>query len=164
MMTTVTEDGFTYHVSTTSKDYVVRSGDNLYAIAQRNRCSVRDLMSWNSLHDSRLSIGQHLELRFTSKVLVPTITEVAPAPVIRSIQTVNTVPTLLMNHFPVNHQSAPIDFAIDANVNAPAKNTIVLQRRQSVRQALNQSQLSMTTQQQMTMPKDLVTGDLIRVR
>jgi len=164
MMTTVTEDGFTYHVSTTSKDYVVRSGDNLYAIAQRNRCSVRDLMSWNSLHDSRLSIGQHLELRFTNKVLVPTITEVAPAPVFRSIQTVNTVPSLLMNHFPVNHQSAPIDFAIDANVNAPTKNTIVLQRRQSVRQALTQSQLSMTAQQQMNMPKDLVTGDLIRVR
>jgi hypothetical protein len=69
-----------------------------------------------------------------------------------------------MNHFPVNHQSAPIDFAIDANVNAPAKNTIVLQRRQSVRQALTQSQLSMTAQQQMNMPKDLVTGDLIRVR
>jgi len=162
--TTVTEDGFTYSVTTSSKDYVVRSGDNLYSIAQRNRCSVRDLMTWNTMHDSHLSVGQHLELHFTTKELVPTIVDVAPPPVIRTSQTINTLPSLLMNHFPVDHRLATVDFAIDAHVNGPVKNTIVLQRRQSVRQALGQYQLNLTAQQQMEMPKDLVAGDMIRVR
>jgi membrane-bound lytic murein transglycosylase D len=162
--TTVTQDGFTYTVTTTSKDYVVRSGDNLYTIAQRNQCSVRDVMTWNELHDSHLSVGQHLDLHFTSRVLVPTIVDVAAAPVIRTLQSVNTLPSLLMNRFPVDHRFATVDVTIDANVNTPAKNTIVLQRRQSVRQALGQYQLNLTAQQQMDMPKDLVAGDLIRVR
>ena len=163
--TSVTKDGFTYSITTTSKDYVVRSGDNLYSIAQRNQCEVRDIMAWNRLHDSHLSIGQHLELRFTKKELVQTIVEVAPPPSdIRSMVSVNVLPTLLMEHFPVQHQTSKVDFAIDANVYTPAKNTIVLQRRQSVRQALGQYQLNMSSQQQMDLPKDLANGDLIRVR
>jgi len=163
--TTVTKDGFTYSISTTTKDYVVHSGDNLYSIAQRNQCSVQEIMTWNRLHDSRLAIGQHLELRFTKKELVQTIVEVAPPPPpVRTAVSISLIPSLLMDHFPVQHQVSKVDFAIDANINAPTKNTIVLQRRQSVRQALGQNQLNLTSQHQMDLPKDLANGDLIRVR
>ena len=164
-ITTVTEDGFTYKITTTSKDYVIQPGDNLYTLAQRNQCSVRDLMAWNQMHDSRLSIGQHLELHLTTKVLVPTLVEAAaPTPILRTTQTVNTLPTLLMGRFDVEQKDAAFDFAIDANFHAPVKTTIVLHRRQSVRQALSQYHLDINPQQEMELPKELASGDLIRIR
>jgi hypothetical protein len=64
----------------------------------------------------------------------------------------------------VDRNITALDFSINANVKSPSKNTIVLQRRQSVRQALSQNQLQLSLQAHVDMPKEVVTGDLIRVR
>ncbi|HJW28589.1 MAG TPA: transglycosylase SLT domain-containing protein, partial [Saprospiraceae bacterium] len=113
---TVTVDGITYAITTISKDYMVRSGDNLYTIAQRNNCSVRDIMTWNELHDSRLSIGQHLDLYFTNKEIVPTpMLEAAPPPLVHNVTTVTSVPTLVLGKFPVQQQNASFNFSIKAS-------------------------------------------------
>lgn len=162
---TITIDGQTFNIITTSKDYTVRSGDNLYTIAQRNKCSVRELMNWNNLHDSRLAIGQHLEIRFTTKELIPAIVEAAPIapPVIRLKQNIVTLPALQIDHFPVDYTHATVDVAITPMVRPAAKNTIVLQRRQSVRTALYQNQLTFGTLESIHVPKEATTGDMIRV-
>lgn len=167
MTKTVVEDGFTYKIVCTTKDYTVRSGDNLYTLAQRNRCSVRDIMKWNSLHDSRLSIGQHLELRFTSKELLPAIVEVVTAPTPPPVQVttmVTAVPSLAMDLLPISSNATSVNFTIDANVKAPVKNTIVLHRRQSVSQALSLNRVNFASAQNIDMPKGVINGDLIRVR
>jgi hypothetical protein len=76
----------------------------------------------------------------------------------------NTVPSLLDEPFSVNHQAAPIDFAIDANVNAPAKNTIVLQRSSKCAPSPHPEPIEhddSTANEYAQGPGD---GDLIRVR
>lgn len=50
--------------------YEVRSGDNLYKIAQRHQCSVDDLMKWNRLRSTKLAIGQDLRIMWMEKILV----------------------------------------------------------------------------------------------
>ena len=42
--------------------YVVRRGDTLSVIAQRHRCSVRELMSWNKKRTTRIRIGERLRI------------------------------------------------------------------------------------------------------
>lgn len=55
----------------TTTRYTVRSGDTLWAISRRNGVTVNQLMTWNKLTSSFLSIGQQLNLnvpRVTYKV------------------------------------------------------------------------------------------------
>ena len=40
--------------------YLMRSGDNLAAIAKRFGVSVKDLKRWNGLRTSRITAGDHL--------------------------------------------------------------------------------------------------------
>lgn len=165
--TTITIDGLTYHVVTTTKDYVVRSGDNLYSIAMRNKCSVRELMNWNGLHDSRLSIGQRLEIRFTTRELAPTVIEepvvAQVVPATRNTQTVSSLSTLDLEAFPVTFGFARIDKAIKPVVQKTGQNTIVLQRRQSVRSALFQNQLTLQSVSLQDITREATTGERIRV-
>lgn len=42
--------------------YTVRSGDNLGKIAQRNRCTVKELMKWNRLNSTVIRPGQKLRI------------------------------------------------------------------------------------------------------
>ncbi len=42
--------------------YTVRSGDNLGKIAQRNRCTVKDIMKWNKLKSTVIRPGQKLRI------------------------------------------------------------------------------------------------------
>ena len=42
--------------------YTVRSGDNLGKIAQRNRCTVKELMKWNRLNSTIIRPGQKLRI------------------------------------------------------------------------------------------------------
>ncbi|MDQ3016793.1 MAG: LysM peptidoglycan-binding domain-containing protein, partial [Bacteroidota bacterium] len=80
LVKTVTINGTLFNIVTTTKKYTVRSGDNLYDIATRNSCTVKQLMSWNRLHSSRLAIGQRLEIKKETRELVPVIIEVAAPP------------------------------------------------------------------------------------
>lgn len=165
---TVTIDGMTYKVTTTSKNYVVRSGDNLYTLAQRNKCSVSELMSWNNLRDSRLSIGQHLEIRFTSRELVPVITEaiMVPAAVTmtsRAMLATTTMPSLDRAVFPADAISTKVYFDIEPVVKPSASNTIVLQRRQSVRSALMQNQMSFESAHFAELSTAPLTGARLRL-
>lgn len=164
MSKTVTIDGQTFTITTTTKEYVVKSGDNLYTIAQRNKCSVRELMTWNALHDSRLAIGQRLEIRFTTKTLVPVIQEaVIAATTMRSHTTTPTVPCLQLDHLDAYRIGLRNDFAITPCIKETPKNTIVLQRRQSIRTALYQHQLSTELSSFESLPKDAAPGDMIRI-
>ncbi len=66
-----TEDRpFTYEYKKVRKTYVVRSGDNLSAIASRSSCSVNDLKSWNKLRSDMITPGQRLAVYRTEKVKV----------------------------------------------------------------------------------------------
>ena len=42
--------------------YTVRSGDNLGKIAQRNRCTVKEIMKWNKLNSTIIRPGQKLRI------------------------------------------------------------------------------------------------------
>jgi membrane-bound lytic murein transglycosylase D len=162
---TVTIDGQTFTITTTSKDYVVRSGDNLYTIAQRNRCSVREIMTWNGLHDSRLAIGQRLELRFVTKELLPTIVEAVLSPVAsRTNQKVNAMACLSLECFPT-FRTQNVTFDIDPVVKVQGSNTLILQRRQSVRQAVHQYHLtSNITAKAFDFSSNIIPGDVVKVK
>ncbi len=164
--TTVTIGGATYKITTSSKEHVVRSGDNLSTIAARNKCSVRDLMTWNGLRDSRLSIGQHLEIRYTVKELMPAIVEaLMPVPPVRNDLSLNSLTALSFDYFPVEHRQQDVSFEIIPVLKEHATNTLVLQRRQSIRQALNQYQLSNSViNATCDMPGNVCAGDVVRVR
>lgn len=43
--------------------YEVRKGDNLFSIARRHGCSVKELKKWNNLRGIHLSIGQQLTIK-----------------------------------------------------------------------------------------------------
>jgi peptidoglycan endopeptidase LytF len=67
------------------KLYTVKSGDSLYAISQRFKLSISELMSINQLSSSSLSVGQKLRINTntTSSPIVtnpsPVVTQTAPA-------------------------------------------------------------------------------------
>lgn len=163
--TTVTVDGHTYKITTMSKEHVVRSGDNLSSIAARNSCTVRDLMNWNGLHNSHLAIGQRLEIRYTMKELMPSIIEaLVPALPVRQTQTINTLASLTPDYFPVENRSTTVQFEIDPVLKTQSSNTLILQRRQSVRQALYQHNDGTLDLQTCSLPAHLCTGDVVRVQ
>lgn len=163
---TVTIGGATYKITTSSKEHVVRSGDNLSTIAARNNCTVRELMTWNGLRDSRLSIGQRLEIRYTTKELMPAIMEaLVVAPPVRNDLTLNTLSALSFDYFPVDQRSQDVSFEIAPVVKEQSTNTLVLQRRQSIRQALNQYQLSNSVSNATCdLPGNVCAGDVVRVK
>lgn len=158
--------GATYKITTTSKEHVVRSGDNLSTIAARNKCTVRDLMTWNSLRDSRLSIGQRLEIRYTKKELMPALVEaIMVIPPARNDMALNSLAALSFDYFPVEHRSQDVSFEIVPVLKEQSTNTMVLQRRQSIRQALNQYQLSNSVSNATCdLPGNVCAGDVVRVR
>ena len=162
----VTVGGITYKITTTSKEHIVRSGDNLSTIAERNHCTVRELMAWNGLRDSRLSIGQRLEIRYTIKEMMPAIVEaIQPALPVRNDQSLNALASLSMEYFPVEYNTPEVQFDIYPVVKQQCTNTLVLQRRQSVRQALNQNPFCTNAPlSSLDMPASLVAGDVVRVR
>lgn len=158
--------GELYHVSTIKKYYTVRSGDNLYDLARRNNCTVKEIMSWNRLHNSRLAIGQKLEFRKILRELVPIIVEpIQPPPPVRLNHTLTTLPSLLVESLPLENKVQKIAFGIDPNLPAQTDNSIVLKRRQCIRQALGGVQLSSgISTSQIVMPKTVVTGDVVKWR
>lgn len=166
--TTMTINGLTYKVTTISKEHIVRSGDNLYTLAERNNCSVRDLMTWNNLRDSRLSIGQVIEIRKVTRELMPAIAEAIapPPPPVRNVQAIPvSLASLSFDYFPVDFRTnTDVAFDIDPVVKAQPQNTIVLQRRQSVRQALNSYQLNNVSTTMCDMPGNVCAGDVVRVK
>ena len=67
--------------------YVVKSGDNLYALAKKHHCTVSELQKWNKLSGSMLRIGQRLKILKMEKVLVKAVSPVmiSPSPVRRKL-------------------------------------------------------------------------------
>ena len=164
---TVTIEGKTYKITTKSKEHVVRSGDNLYTLASRNGCSVRELMDWNGLRSSHLAIGQRLEIRFTAKELVtatPVVAVVVPVTPMRQSQQCNTLACLTPEYLPVDHRATTVTFEIAPVIKTQSTNTLVLQRRQSVRQALYQQANGNVDLQTCSLPANLCTGDVVRMK
>ena len=164
---TVTIEGKTYKIITKSKEHIVRSGDNLYTLACRNGCSVRELMDWNGLRSSHLAIGQRLEIRFSAKELVtatPVVAVVVPVTPMRQSQQCNTLACLTPEYFPVDTRASTLSFEISPVVKTKSSSTLVLQRRQSVRQALYQQANGNVDLQTCSLPANLCTGDVVRMR
>jgi LysM repeat protein len=44
------------------KTYIVRSGDTLSEIAQKNKIKIQDLRRWNGIRGSKIRIGQKLKI------------------------------------------------------------------------------------------------------
>lgn len=63
--------------------YTVRSGDTLYGIARRFRCTVDDLRRWNHISGNRIKAGQPLKVK---KGAEPGIISPIPTPVIAELQ------------------------------------------------------------------------------
>lgn len=163
---TVSIHGRLYNIITTRKNYSVRSGDNLSSIAQQNECTVTEIMTWNKLHTTHLSIGQRLEIRYEDKELAPIVVEQAPLDVaMHNVQTASSLPTLPLSTFPVEKSSSNLSFNISPIIPEQASDMIVLKRRQSLRQALDASFLnSNIPTSQVILSGNEVLGDVVRVK
>lgn len=158
-------NGTLYNIIISRKNYSVRSGDNLYNIAERNNCSVKELMAWNRLRDSRLAIGQRLEIRKETRELIPVVVEQAPIVPVRNDQSTTAVPSLELSTLPKEQSSLSVNFTIQPKVPEETSETLVLKRRQSLRQALDAYQLTSSVHtSQVIMPGNAVTGDVVRVK
>lgn len=166
LVKTVTINGTLYNIVTTTKKYRVRSGDNLYDIANRNGCTVKQLMSWNGLRSSRLSIGQMLEIRKETRELVPVkVEEPAPVQAGRTIASVNTIPSLMMESIEYRTDAKKVSFNIEPIVQEASSGSIVLQRRQSLRMAMQSSNMSGAIHQsQVVIPTNAATGDVVKFK
>lgn len=60
----------------TETTYEVRKGDNLFSIARRHGCSVKELKEWNNLRGIHLSIGQQLIIK-KEETRIVTVTDTA---------------------------------------------------------------------------------------
>jgi membrane-bound lytic murein transglycosylase D len=162
---TITVNGILYSLNTIKRNYVVRSGDNLFAIAQRNNCSVKEIMDWNKLHNTHLAIGQRLEIREESREIVTTLVEAVTAPTVRNDQTANTLPSLEMEELYSQRTPLTVNFSINPQIPEQTSDALVLKRRQSLRQVLDSSPTSGNIHlSQVVMPTNAVAGDVIRVR
>jgi len=126
-------------------------------------------MTWNNLKDSRLSIGQRIEIRKVVKELMPSIMEAIvaapPPPTVRLVQPASTtLASLSFDYFPVDYHTTSVAFDINPVIKEQVQNTIVLQRRQSVRQALNNNQLANISTTMCELPGNACTGGVVRVR
>jgi len=63
----------------TTKTYVIKRGDNLGEIADKNNCTVAELRKWNKIKGNNIMAGQKLKIQKTSIVKVPVVTEEALA-------------------------------------------------------------------------------------
>lgn len=156
--------GELYHVKTIKKYYTVRSGDNLYDIANKHKVTIKQLMSWNKLKSSRITIGQKLAMIKEVRELVPVIVEqtIIPVPVeTRASVTLTSIPSLMNESFEVESRIPSVTFNIEPNIPTHTDNTLVLKRRQSLRQAMGSSQFGIQSMQ-LVMPSNAVAGDVIK--
>ena len=156
---TVSIDGKLYHVKTSYIQYKVKAGDNLYSLANKHNCTVKELMAWNGLRDSRLAIGQRLEIRRETRELVPVVLEV-PQPLRPSI-TIADLPSRELNIAERIGQQANFNFSIKPQVNETSGDAFVLKRRQCLRQVLSTESFDAS---QVIMPENVATGDVVRVK
>ena len=132
LLPVITGADLAFKEQTVMRNYRVKSGDNLYRIAQANACSVNDLMRWNHLNSSNLRIHQRLNIQVTERVAVyPDITS-------RKMDPIATLPSLFeigitLPEFKVTHPSTC--YKPTRRLELP-ENAIVLKRRMSVADAI----------------------------
>jgi membrane-bound lytic murein transglycosylase D len=149
-----------YKLVTTKKYHTVRSGDNLSALARKYNCTVKDLMKWNKLHDSRLAIGQRLEIRITRRELVELPVVEAPAP--RAAVALAALPTRDPARIDGAPERTPLRPAVTPQLTQRPTETVMLQRRQSVRQLCTQNGLDFSDAVRFDL-QTACTGELIRI-
>ena len=156
--------GEIYKTKTVKRYYTVRSGDNLYNISKKNGCTVKELMTWNRLKSSRIAIGQKLEIRKQERVLIPAVVEKVEVVAFAARENikVDMIPSLMVQSLPDDQPTiAPVTITVRPNVPVKMDNSIVLKRRQSVRQALGE-QTSFGSH--ILMPNNAVAGDVVKWR
>ena len=163
---TVDIHGTLYNIITTRKNYVVRSGDNLSLIAQRNNCSVTELMTWNKLHSTHLAIGQKLEIRYVTREIAPVVVvEQAPPAPIRNNQATTSVPSLTVGTLPIEKTKLSASFNIRPTYTETTSDVLILKRRQSLRQALDSSLLNSNIHStDIIISGNAVAGDVVRFK
>jgi len=132
----VASDNAAYRLVTTKKYHTVRSGDNLSSLARKYKCTVKDLMKWNRLRDSHLRIGQRLEIRITHRELIEIPVPEPPAPPVRQTVVVDLLPTIRPEQLPMPMLRTAAQPLVTPIIRTAPEETFVLQRRQSVRQVL----------------------------
>ena len=89
-----------------TETYRVIKGDNLYKIAGAYGCTVNELMRWNNLSSSNLSIGQRLKVKHSERVAVYADLEVETPPARAKYEFEPLAPSTGMN----NLQNAHVHF------------------------------------------------------
>jgi hypothetical protein len=118
-------------------------------------------MKWNKLHDSRLAIGQRLEVRITRRELIELPVVEAPAPP-RAVAALAALPTLDPAGLDLAPESAPVQPAVTPQLTERPTETVMLQRRQSVRQLCAQNGLDFSDAVRSDL-QTACTGELIRI-
>ena len=149
-----------YKLVTTKKYHTVRSGDNLSTLARKYNCTVKDLMKWNKLHDSRLAVGKVLEIRITRRELIELPVVEAPAP--RASVALAALPTLDPARLDGAPDRAPVQPTVTPQLLERPAETVMLQRRQSVRQLCAQNGLDFSDAVRGDL-QTACTGELIRI-
>ena len=154
--------GELYTIKTIRNSYTVRKGDNLYDIARKNNCTVKEIMSWNKLHSSRLAIGQKLILQKVVRELVPIlVTDLVPTPVVaREEISLPSLPTLMSGTIPGEGSHRSVHISVEPELPVKSDNSIVLKRRQCLRQALGPVQFNASLQ--LIMPDKIAPGDVVK--
>lgn len=135
-------DGVTYKEVTHTKTHRVKSGENLSILAEKNKCSVKDIMRWNNLKSTHLSIGQKLEFRTITFEPVTEI-EITAVPPARQLILVSDIASLALV---LKTEVSTCTFNCEAKPAVRAEYISgKLHRRQSVRQAMMKEGLTLSS-------------------
>lgn len=126
-------DGAMYREVTRTKVHFVNKGENLSMLAEKNKCSVNDIMKWNHLKSTHLAIGQRLEFKSTVFEPVTEMDIISIAP-IRNFILVSEIETLEPK---LKTEVTTCTFNCEAKPDVVSEYTTTrIQRRQSVRQVM----------------------------
>ncbi len=92
---------------TVTHTYRVRSGDNLYRIAQNNGCSINDLIRWNGLTTTTIKVNQRLKIKVTENVAVYEEEPIAQKRNVAPLAMISTSSTLRKADFAATASARP---------------------------------------------------------
>ncbi len=119
--------------------YVVKSGDNLYTLAQKHHCSITELQKWNKLSGSMLHIGQRLKILKMEKVLVKMTRPAIIAPPVRAEINITALTSPSATHYGLTQvartrqQGASPVPVLKSNPDLSGSPKSILRRRMSAR-------------------------------
>ena len=147
--------------------YRVVKGDNLYRIAQSHGCTVNQLVKWNNLATTNLSINQRLRIKSTERVAVYADVEVKENN--RLIPGVDMLPSsgALRNAYFTQARPDIVHLFQGDDDSAQYGKAIVLKRRMSLADALIINGIGQPSEESSTIDSEdtlLTPGAVVRLR